>query len=95
MPSVLYHSVTSKEDLKSILRTGLKTDSNSHVYLSKKPIKREPFQYHLKVKVPDMDRLWDWRDIWGSGGIDKEYDPSNPYYIYEEDIPKKYISVVK
>jgi hypothetical protein len=63
------------------------------VYLSEKPITTAPYKFSFRVKVPDENRLWDWRDIW-SDSTDKQYDPNNPYYIYEGDIDKQYITLV-
>ena len=94
LPNVLYHSVTSEDARDFVLKNGIKADSNSMVYLSEKPITTKPYKYSFKVKVPDMTKLWDWRDIW-SDGDDKEYDMNNPYYVYEGDIDKQYITLKK
>jgi hypothetical protein len=93
LPKVLYHSVTDERVRDFVLKNGIKMDSQGFVYLSKKPITRLPFKYTFKVKIPDMDALYDWRDVWDAG-LDKEYDKTNPYYIYNNDIPKQYIKLI-
>ena len=93
LPSVLYHSVTSEVARDFVLNNGIKADRVNMVYLSEKPITTAPYKYSFKVKVPDQNKLWDWRDIW-SDGDDKAYDPNNPYYIYEGDIPKQFVTPV-
>ena len=92
MPTTLYHSVATEANRDFVLQNGIKADSMNMVYLSEKPIKNAPYKYSFKVKVPDQNKLWDWRDIW-SDSDDKEYDPNNPYYVYEGDIPKQYVTL--
>jgi hypothetical protein len=94
MPKVLYHSVVSEKVRDFVLKNGIKKDSQSMVYLSTKPITRPPFKYVFKVKVPDMNRLWDWSDYWDESS-EKQSDPKNPYYIYETDIPKAFVELIK
>lgn len=93
LPKVLYHSVTSEAARDYILKNGIKADSNSMVYLSEKPMTTTPYKYSFEVRVPDMNKLWDWRDIW-SDSMDKEYDENNPYYVYEGDIAKQYVKLM-
>lgn len=93
MPTMLYHSVTTEASRDFVLQNGIKADSDHMVYLSEKPITTGPFKYSFKVKVPDPNKLWDWRDIWDDSD-DKEYDPNNPYYVYEGDIAKQYVTPV-
>tara|TARA_B100000900_G_scaffold397080_1_gene397026 strand:+ start:826 stop:1905 length:1080 start_codon:yes stop_codon:yes gene_type:complete len=93
LPKVLYHSVTDERTRDFVLKNGIKMDNQGFVYLSKKPITRLPFKYTFKVKIPNMDALYDWRDVWDDG-LDKEYDKTNPYYIYNNDIPKQYIKLI-
>lgn len=92
-PNILYHSVTSEATRDYVLKNGIKADSDSMVYLSEKPMTTAPFKYSFKVKVPDQNKLWDWRDVW-SDSDDKEYDPNNPYYVYEGDIPKQFVTLI-
>ena len=92
LPRVLYHNVTSEAVRDFVLQNGIKADKDGMVYLSKKPITKLPFKYSFEVRVPDMSKLWDWRDIW-SDSDDKEYDPKNPYYVYEGSIDKQYITL--
>lgn len=92
-PNTLYHSVIGERERDFVLENGIKADKDGMVYLSKNPITKPPFKYSFKVAVPDMNRLWDWRDIW-SDSDDKEYDPTNPYYVYEGDINNRYIKLI-
>ena len=92
IPSTLYHAVTSETIRDFVLKNGIKANEQNFVFLSQKPITRAPFKYTFKVKVPHMDRLHDWRDMYDEGP-EHQYDESNPYYIYEGDIPKQYIKL--
>jgi hypothetical protein len=94
LPKVLYHSVSNERKRDFVLQNGIKSDEDGMVYLSKKPITTTPYKYSFKVKVPDMNKLWDWDEIWGNGGDDKENDPNNPYYVYEGDIPKQNVTLL-
>lgn len=95
----LYHSTSSEEVLKSILTKGLLTSMNSEgmIYLSEKPIVfgGKAASYVLRVKIPDNRELADWREFWYDDGDEKQYDESNPYYIYLKDIPPRYIERVQ
>ena len=93
LPKVLYHSVTSEAKRDFVLKNGIKADSDGMIYLSEKPLESNLYKYSFKVKVPDVSKLHDWREVW-SDSDDKEYDPNNPYYIYEGDIPKQYITLI-
>lgn len=94
LPTILYHSVTSEQNRDFVLSNGIKADKDSMVYLSEKPITTGLYKYAFKVRVPNASKLWDWREIWGDGNDDKEYDPNNPFYVYEGDIPKQFVSLV-
>ena len=94
LPKVLYHSVPDERKRDFVLQNGIKSDNDGMVYLSKKPMTAVPYKYSFKVKVPDMSKLWDWEEIWGDGGGDKENDPSNPYYVYEGDILKQNVTLI-
>ena len=94
LPSTLYHSVSNERVRDFVLQNGIKADDQGMVYLSEKPITEKPYKYSFKVIVPDIYKLWDWEEIWGDGGDDKENDPNNPYYVYEGDIPKQNITLL-
>lgn len=91
MPKVLYHSVKNEQARDFVLQNGIKADENSMVYLSTKPV-GGLYKFTFEVKVPDMNKLHDWREVW-SDSDDKEYDPANPYFVYEGDIPAKYVKL--
>ena len=91
-PKILFHSVKSEREKDFVLQNGIKADDNYMVYLSEKPI-GVPYKYTFEVKVPDVSKLHDWREVWSDNG-DKEYDAKNPYYVYEGDIPKQYIKLI-
>ena len=93
MPTELYHSVTDDYVRDFVMQNGIKADDQNFVYLSEKPITRPPFKHTFKVKIPNMDELFDWRDMWDESP-DKVYDKSNPYYIYNNDIPKQYVKLI-
>ena len=93
LPKVLYHSVTTETIRDFVLQNGIKADVQGMVYLSEKPITKLPYKYSFKVIVPNVNKLWNWEEIWGDGGIDKENDPNNPYYVYEGDIAKQFVKL--
>ena len=93
LPKVLYHSVTTETIRDFVLQNGIKADVQGMVYLSEKPITKLPYKYSFKVIVPNVNKLWNWEEIWGEGGIDKEPDPNNPYYVYEGDIAKQFVKL--
>lgn len=90
----LYHSVVSEKVRDFVLKNGIKSDSNHMVYLSKFPIKKNPFKFSFVVNIPDNKKLYDWREIWEEG-LDKEYDSKNPYFVYEGDIPRQYLKLTE
>ena len=94
LPKVLYHSVTTETIRDFVLQNGIKGDDQGMVYLSEKPMTKLPYKYCFKVKVPDVNKLWNWEEIWGDGGVDKESDPNNPYHVYEGDIPKQNVTLI-
>jgi len=90
----LYHSVKTESQLNFILKNGILPDNQGFIYLSLHPVKTKFYQFSVKVKIPDNNKLHDWRDIWGEGDMDHEYDESNPYFIYEQKIPAKFLSII-
>jgi len=94
LPKALYHSVSNERKRDFVLQNGIKGDDQGMVYLSEKPMTKPPYKYSFKVKVPDVNKLWNWEEIWGDGGIDKENDPNNPFYVYEGDIPKQNVTLI-
>jgi hypothetical protein len=90
IPKVLYHSVRSGAAMDFIRNNGIKADKDGFVYLSTRPIKTPVYKYCVEVRVPHENKLHDWKEAWGEG-YDKQYDPSNPYYVYEGNIPKEYL----
>jgi|TARA_R100001509_G_scaffold100335_1_gene58651 hypothetical protein len=93
MPTELYHSVTDDYVRDFVMQNGIKANDQNFVYLSEKPITKPPFKYTFKVKIPNMDELFDWRDMHDEGP-EHQYDKNNPYYIYNNDIPKQYVKLI-
>ena len=93
MPNELYHSVTDDYVRDYVLQNGIKANDQNFVYPSQKPITRPPFKHTFKVKIPNMDQLFDWRDIHDEGP-EHQYDKSNPYYMYNGDISKQYVKLI-
>lgn len=95
----LYHA-THRKNLPSILEEGLKTDSWGFIYLSEKPLEwNDHFNIVLKVTIPDINQLIDWREAWYDDDgneidMDHQYDSENPYYLYLDNIPPQYLEVV-
>lgn len=96
----LYHSVFTPEAEKFDDENGIKRDSNGFIYLSEKPIIYDKHKFQrgwtttyavYEITIPDNTYLWDWRDIWEDNGDDKQYDETNPFYIYMKDIPLQYM----
>lgn len=93
IPAELYHSVTDDYVRDFVLKYGIKADDQNFVYLSEKPITRPPFKHTFKVKIPNPAELFDWKEMWEESP-DKEYDESNPYFIYNNDIPRQYVKLI-
>ena len=96
LPTKLYHSVFTKDSECFVDTHGIVTDSEGMVYLSEKPIIYDEHKFQrgqvttyacYEVIIPDEHYLYDWRDIWEDNGDDKQYDESNPFYVYEKNIP--------
>lgn len=96
IPSILYHS-TEEKYVNAILKEGLKTGRDGFIYLSEKPIKTRILTHTFQVTVPNKRELMDWREAWGEDMYDfgdKEYDPDNPYWLYLQKIPSKYLKLL-
>lgn len=94
---ILYHS-TSKENVANILKNGLKLDASGFIYLSEKPIKTSFLTSTFEVNIPKISELMDWRDVWGHDPSewesDMEYDYRNPYWVYLQPIPPRYLKLI-
>lgn len=91
--SFLYHTVFSEKSYNYVLQNGIIADEYGYVYLSEKPLKG---YYTFKVKIPNINNLYDWEDFWlddegNEIDFDHQYDPNNKYYMYLGDIPISYI----
>lgn len=96
----LYHSVFNDKAKDYVLKNGIKCDQYHWVYLSEKPIINKLVKAVFLVTIPKNDLLYDWREIWcdedgNEIDMDHEYDPNNPYYMYNADIPKQYVKLYK
>jgi len=94
----LYHWVRDDRVRDYVLENGITADDDYSVYLSAKPLYTD--RGHLfEVTIPDNYRLRDWRYSWWNDDkvefdFDHQYNPENPYFIYEGDIPKEYVKLL-
>lgn len=96
-PTILYHS-TEEKYVERILDEGLKLGQDGFIYLSEKPIKTRLLTHTFQVTIPDKRNLMDWREAWGYdneyGYGEHEYDKDNPYWLYLQKIPSKYLKLL-
>ena len=91
----LYHWVKDEVKKDFVLKNGIISDEYGFIYLSEKPFRTDK-GYIFLVTIPDNDHLFDWREFWEDNSLGKEYDPTNPYYLYvDQRIPVEYIQLLK
>lgn len=95
----LYHSVFSKDVEDYVDKNGITVDEHGFIYLSQHPYKTKYTTATYKVRIPDNNYLYDWREFWYDEDgepidFDHEYDETNPYYIYMMNIPVNYINKI-
>lgn len=96
----LYHTVFNKNTYDFVKKNGIKVDNDHWIYLAEKPIINSNTYAVFKVRIPNNELLYDWREIWTDDNgkeydMDHQYDKSNPFYMYNANIPKQYIEEVK
>ena len=93
----LYHSVFSKEAEDYVDDNGITVDDFNCIYLSKYPYKPNYAVATYKVAIPNNSYLYDWREFWYDDEeepldpFEHEYDETNPYFIYMDNIPVEYL----
>lgn len=92
----LYHSVFSKNAEDYVDNKGITLDDSGYIYLSKYPYKQNRAVATYKVRIPNNSYLYDWREFWYDENgqpldFDHEYDETNPYFIYTDNISAEYL----
>lgn len=102
----LYHWVIDSKQALYCQHNGITRDSDGFVYLSEKPFNEtspawdKDDGFTFRVRIPNNDLLSYWEDFWtDEDGNEIDFDhqaiPGNQYYIYEDDIPKEFIELVR